>query len=417
MRAPREIWSRLRLWLGREAMEREMDEEMRFHLDQATEKNLRAGMVPAEARRAAMVSFGGVERFKEQSRHEARTRLLEELGQDLRYGVRTLARSPGFTLAAVLTLALGIGANAAVFSVVDGVLLRPVPMDNADRLMMVWQTDRDSGTTREPASIPDFLDLQERSQRFERLAAFQGLEVNLTPTQGEPVRLAALAVSHDFLPMTGIRPFVGRWPRPEDDQPGAPDVALIGEDLWERLFARDPRVVGRTLRLDDQQVTVIGVLPDGSDLGSLQILSAADYSRAFADRGRRVEVEVWMPLRPDVAKDPRSTHPIFILGRLAPGATPDEAQREMSALMAELEAAYPENQARGAFIEPFPEVVFGPVRPALLVLLGAVALVLLVACANLGSLLVARGAVRLREMAVRTVLGAGWRRLARQFLV
>src|SRR4028119_1723409 len=182
MRAPREIWSRLRLWLGREAMEREMDEEMRFHLDQATEKNLRAGMVPAEARRAAMVSFGGVERFKEQSRHEARPRLLEELGQDLRYGVRTLARSPGFTLAAVLTLALGIGANAAVFSVVDGVLLRPVPMDNADRLMMVWQTDRDSGTTREPASIPDFLDLQERSQRFERIAASQGREDDPTPT-------------------------------------------------------------------------------------------------------------------------------------------------------------------------------------------------------------------------------------------
>ena len=417
MRAPREIWSRLRLWLGREAMEREMEEEMRFHIDQATEKNLRAGMAPAEARRAAMVSFGGVERFKEQSRHEARPRRLEELEQDLRYGVRTLARSPGFTLAAVLTLALGIGANAAVFSVVDGVLLRPVPMEDADRLMVVWETDRDSGTTREPASVPDFLDFRERSRRFERLAAVEALEVNLTPTHGEPARLAALAVSHDFLPMTGIRPLVGRWLAPADDQPGAPDVALIGEDLWERLFARDPEAVGRTLRLDDTQVTVIGVLPDGADLGNLQILSAADYSRSFADRGRRVEVEVWMPLRPDVAKNPRSIHPIFILGRLAPGATPDEAQRELSTIMADLETAYPENQARGAFIEPFPEVVFGPVRPALFVLLSAVALVLLVACANLGSLLVARGAVRLREVAVRTVLGAGWRRLARQFLV
>lgn len=417
MRAPRETWSRLRLWLGREAMEREMDEEMRFHIDQATEKNLRAGMTPAAARRAALVSFGGVERFKEQSRHEARPRLLEELEQDLRYGVRTLARSPGFTLAAVLTLALGIGANAAVFSVVDGVLLRPAPLEDADRLMMVWETDRDSGTTREPASVPDFLDFRERSSRFERLAALQGLEVNLTPPHGEPARLAALAVSHEFLPMTGIRPLLGRWITPADDQPGAPAVALIGEDLWERLFARDPKVIGRTLRLDDAPVTVIGVLPDGADLGSLQLLSAADYSRAFADRGRRVEVEVWTPLRPDPVSLPRETHPIFVLGRLAPGATPDEAQREMSAIMTDLEAAYPENQARGAFVEPFSEVVFGPVRPALFVLLSAVALVLLVACANLGSLLVARGAVRLREVAVRTVLGAGWRRLARQFLV
>lgn len=417
MAAPREIWSRLRLWLGREAMEREMDEEMRFHIDQATEKNLRAGMPPEEARRAALVSFGGVERFKEQSRHEARPRLLEEMEQDLRYGVRTLARSPGFTFAAVLTLALGIGANAAVFSVVDGVLLRPVPMEDADRLMMVWETDRNSGTTREPASVPDFLDFRERSSRFESLAALEGREVNLTPTQGEPTRLAALAVSHEFLPMTGIRPLLGRWITPADDQPGAPAVALIGEDLWERLFARDPGVIGRTIRLDDTQVTVIGVLPDGADLGSLQLLSAADYSRAFADRGRRVEVEVWMPLRPDPASTPRSTHPIFVLGRLAPGATPDEAQREMSAIMADLEAAWPENQARGAWIEPFSEVVFGPVRPALLVLLSAVALVLLVACANLGSLLVARGAARLREVAVRTVLGAGWRRLARQFLI
>ncbi|HEX7181159.1 MAG TPA: ABC transporter permease, partial [Thermoanaerobaculia bacterium] len=417
MEAPREIWSRLRLWLGWESMEREMDEEMRFHIEQATEKNLRAGMAPGEARRAAMVSFGGVERFKEESRQEARPRLLEELAQDLRYGLRTMWRNPGFTLVAVLTLALGIGANAAVFSVVDGVLLRPVPLEGADRLMMVWETDRDSGTTREPASVPDFLDFRERSRRFERLAAFQGLEVNLTPVHGEPTRLAALAVSHEYLPTAGIRPLLGRGFLPADDQPGAPLVALIGEDLWERLFARDPQVVGRTFRLDDLPCTIVGVLPDGADFGSLQILSAADYSRSFADRGHGVEVEVWVPLRPDPEATPRYNHPIFVLGRLARGAAAADAQQEMSAVMAELEKAYPENRARGAFLEPFPEVVFGRVRPALSVLLSAVALVLLTACANIGSLLVARGAVRRREVAVRTVLGAGWRRMIRQFLM
>ena len=417
MDSPREIWSRLRLWLRSSEMEREMDEEMRFHIEKLIERNVRDGMSPAEARRTALVRFGGVERFKEESRRESRPRLLEELLQDLRYAVRALRRNPGFTLVAILTLGLGIGANTAIFSVVDGVLLRPIPLEDAERLMVVWETDRDTGTTREPASVPDFLDFRERSRRFETVGAFQGLELNLVPPGGEPRRLAALAVSRELLPMAGIRPLLGRAFLPADEAAGAPAVALIGESVWRRLFDRDLEVLGRTIRLDDLPYTVIGVLPDAADFGTLQILSAADYSRAFADRGRGARVEVWVPLRPDVEAFPRSAHGIFVLGRLAPGATPEQAQQEMAAVMADLERAFPENAARGAYVEPFPEVVFGPVRPALLVLMGAVALVLLAACANIASLLVARGAVRQREVAVRTVLGAGWRRLLRQFLV
>lgn len=417
MDSPREIWSRLRQWLRSDEMERDMDEEMRFHVDKLTERNLRDGMPSEEARRAALVRFGGVERFKEQARHEARPRLLEELLQDLRYGMRALRRNPAFAFVAILTLGLGIGANAAIFSVVDGVLLRPVPLQDADRLMVVWETDRNTGTTHEPASIPDFLDLRERTRRFEQIGAFQGLEVNLVPENGDPNRLAALAVSHELLPMSGIRPLLGRTFERADEATGAAAVALIGESFWERHFARDPKVVGRTIRLDDLPHTVIGVLPDTSDFGTLQVLSAADYARAFADRGKGARVEVWVPLRPDPQKMPRSAHPIFLLGRLAPGSTQEHAQQEMTAILADLEKTYPENAARGAFLEPFEEVVFGRVRPALLVLLGAVALVLLAACANIASLLIARGAVRQREVAVRTVLGAGWRRLVRQFLV
>ncbi|MPY89181.1 MAG: FtsX-like permease family protein [Luteitalea sp.] len=342
---------------------------------------------------------------------------VQTLLHDIRHAARSLRRSPGFTTIAVLTLALGIGANTAIFSVVDGVLLRPAPFEQVDRLVMVWETDRNSDTTREPASFPDYLDFQEQSRSFEALAAFNGAELNLTPGEGDPMRLAALAVSHEFLPLVGIQPLVGRTFTAQEDRPSGPRVALIGEALWGQLFSRDPAVVGRTIRLNEEVHTIIGVLPATAEFGALQIFGAAAYMRTFADRRGRVEVDAWIPLRASPESYPRETHPFFVLGRLAPGIAPTTAQQEMSGIAAELERTYPENDGRGVFIESLGDVVFGPVRPALLVLLGAVALVLLVACVNVANLLLARGTSRVREVAVRGALGAGIGQLTRQFLV
>jgi putative ABC transport system permease protein len=342
---------------------------------------------------------------------------MDALVQDLRYAARTLLRSPGFTLVAVLTLALGIGANTAMFGVVDGVLLRPAPVEDLGRTVAVWETDRHSGTTREPSSVPDYFDFQDRSRSFERLAAFTPAEVSLTPERGDPSRLAALAVTDGYLRLLGIRPLLGRGFAPDEDQPGAPRVALISEALWTQLFGRDSAVIGRTIRLNDVTHVIVGVLPASADFGTLQILGAAAYGRGFAERGGRTRVDVWAPLRMNAASLPRDTHPIIVLGRLRAGATLAQARQEMSAIAADLERTYPSNDARGVNLEPLGNVVFGPVRPALRILLGAVLLVLLVSCANVANLLLARGVGRTREVTLRAALGAGRGRLVRQFLV
>jgi putative ABC transport system permease protein len=336
---------------------------------------------------------------------------------DLRYALRSFLKNPAFSIACILTLALGIGANTAIFSVVDAVLLRRAPFADMDRLVMVWETDRNTGTTREPASLPGSLDIKDRARSLAQAAVILPGEMNLTPASGDPRRMAVLGVTPGLLPMLGLQPIAGRTFADADDQPGAPGSVLISESLWERELGRRPEAIGSTIRLDDRVYTVIGVMPRGADFGVLQVLSRAAYSRSFADRGERTEVEIWTPLQGNPKELPRSTHPLFVMGRLADRVDAAAAQTDLTRIMSDLERAFPENAARGAFVEPLSSVVFGPFEPAFYLLLAAVALVLLVASVNVASLLIARGAARMHEVAVRGALGARSARLVRLFLV
>jgi len=412
MQPIRSLLRRLGAMLRRDRGRGEIDDEFRFHLEMETEAGLRRGLGAAEARTAAHRAFGGVDRFREEVRDERRVRVVDELRQDVRYAVRVLLRNPLFSLVAVVTLALGIGANTAIFSVVNAVLLRPLPFIDAERLVMVWETDRASETYHEPASLPDIRDFQERTRTLASLGGLVASAPTLMTSDGEAQRLNALVVDDEVVSLMGVRTVVGRPFTAEEASPGGPAVALLSEAYWREVYGGDPGVVGRTLGLDGVQTTVIGVLGREADLGVAQIHARADYSTGFDG-----VADLWLPLRAGEEQFPRQTHPFLTVGRLAPGASLAAAQQELSGIAAELEAQHPENAARGVNLESFGDVVFGPIRPALAVLLGAVGLVLLITCANVANLLLVRTTGRAREVAVRRALGAATGRVGRQFLV
>ena len=327
---------------------------------------------------------------------------MQTLWQDLRYSARMLLKKPGFAFIAVLTLALGTGANTAIFSVVDAVLLRPLPYPQAERLVFLWSTMISQGVPTSGSAMPDYREWRDRSDTLEGLAGFYYGDFNLSSTASEPERAQGAYITPNLFDVLKVSPAFGRLFTNEEDQYGQHRVVLLSYGLWQRRFSGDLRIIGREIKINGEGFTVVGVMP-----------------RALPFFDNLPEVELWRPIAFASGDnfDTRNNHFVNLVGRLKPGVTREQAQDEMSAIAGQIEETYSENKGIGALVVPAQEQLTGSSRAALLVLLGAVAFVLLVACANVANLMLARTAAREREFAIRASLGASRARIIRQMVI
>ena len=393
MRVVKDVWFRLKATFARRAMERQLDEEIRFHLEMEERKLVDEGMSPREAHRLARVRFGGEERFRERARESWGVSTLTELGSDVRFAARQLLKHPTFSLLSVLTLALGIGGTVALGSVVQALMIRPLPVSEADQVVAFWSEYNWRGE--------EFDHVREIPESFQEIAAYSIDSYTLRSEVGSSMILATVA-SAELFDVVGVRPLLGRGFHRGDDRPGAEPIVVLGHALWRQEFGGDPGIVGRRVDLGGRPRTVVGVMPEGFYFPT-------------------PETSAFVPLDLDPADPAYAGNGwLVLMGRLRSDATDARVAADLERIALALGERYDYptewDKTQGAYVVPLREYLFGDLRPALLLLLGAVGTLLIMACVNVAALLLTRTVDRTREMSVRAALGAGRLRLARQVL-